>query len=43
MRDRWRRRPQLETLESMTLLSSASAMAHAAAHWVVAPMISPCA
>lgn len=41
MRDRWRRRPQLETLESMTLLSSASAMAHSAAHRVVAPTISP--
>ena len=43
MRDRWRRRPQLESLESMTLLSSATTIAHAAAHWVVAPMISPCA
>ena len=41
MRDRWRRRPQLESLESMTLLSSAAAMAHAAAHRVVAPMTSP--
>ena len=41
MRDRWRRRPQLESLESMTLLSSATTIAHAAAHRVVAPMTSP--
>ena len=41
MRNRWRRHPQLESLESLTLLSSALAMGHGVVPRAVAPVVSP--